>query len=158
MKMGLIGPGFTGLGYEMDYKGPFTEALVKRLTHIIKDFKPDEILTSGSPGAETIWAWVGMGQNVPITCVLSDPEFGKFFEHTNKEKLEKIKEASKLICVGSKNNIVTEKYRDDYIIDRSDIMIIVWDKRSGGRIHKALQHIEEKDRETILIDSNAINK
>lgn len=158
MKIGLIGAGFTELGYEMSYKGSYTSALIKRLKNIVKEFKPDGIFTPANPGAEMIWGWVAMNQKIPITCVLSNPDFGLHLERKNKLLLEKLKERSSLICVGSISNVVTETYRDTYIIDRSDLMVVVWNKRSAGRIHKAMMYIEEKDREIILIDTNAISK
>lgn len=157
MKMGLIGCGFSELGFEMDYKGPFMNALIRRLNGIVREFKPDEILTPANPGAEIIWAWVAMGKKIPITCVLTNPDYGKYLEHRNKQNLENLKRLSKVIYVGSVSNVATEKYRDDYIISRSDTIIVVWNKRTDTRIHKAMMQIEQKDREIILIDTNAIN-
>jgi len=152
---GLIGCSIEELGFEYDYHGPYNNALYNLLTEYVGTLQIDKAITGAVPGADFVWAWVAMAEIGDLVCLTACQRYGENWTLDNKERLQNIKiAAGKTITLGQgSSSDAKENFRDKAIIDRCDIIFVVWNTKSNNRIQNALAYAENQNKEVILINT-----
>lgn len=154
MKAGVIGGGFASINFEYSYTGTFSTALYELFHKLILDFGIHRGITGAVPGEDILWTWVLEALSIPFIAIIATNQYPLGFHSTDKERVEETKNAAEYIVTLGEGpyNGGKEQLRDRCIVERSDMIIFIWDKKSKGRTVNAMAYAETLDREIFLID------
>lgn len=158
MTASLIGGSLGEIGYEIQYTGPFCTAIYNTIEKYLEQIEIDKAITSCVPGAEFLWAWSIFNYGLPLTSILSCQNYGENFSQSDKHFLKDIvnNSAINMVLATGSSNPAKENFRDKTIIDRSDLIFVIWNKSPIGRIPNLLPYIKSTDKELILINTNEL--
>lgn len=158
MKIGVIGVDLDRLGKEYQYYGPYNDALNSRFEDLIEELDITAGISGATPGAETIFTWLILGRSMHMTTVVPCTEYTEGWAICDQDTYRNIIKCSNDVLTLGKGPLTDNKesFRDERIIDRADIMIVVWDMKGVGRMSKALEYIKKSRKEIILINTNEL--
>lgn len=154
---------FTGhrpdkLGFEYDYEGPYSEYLFQEIGCILKDIKPTKGIVGMALGVDTIAALECLYQGIPVTAAIP-------FKGQESRWPEKSQEIYKKILA---HKLVTPVYvcepgyhyrkmqiRNEWMVDRCDVLIAVWDETEGGTFN-CIKYADKKKQIIYIDPRNAI--
>lgn len=157
MKIAITGHRPSRLGNEYDYKGPYSVYIDFELRKIIEQLKPTHMISGMALGVDTIFAHLALEMNIPLIAAIPfEGQENKWFSENKKEYFDII------------NNPLTEKKyisepgyaawkmhkRDQWMVDKCDHLIVVWDGQPGGGTWSTLQYVTKVHLPHTLIDPN----
>lgn len=156
MRIGLIGCGLSEMEYEHNYTGKYSSFLVEKFLEILSQFELiEEIYSPVNPGPELLWAHTVLSEQYELSIMVTHRNQGSHLTEKQKEILDGVKEKASLMITGSYGTSQEEYRRDEMLIDKSDVMIIVEGDNSAyrdSRVKRALTYINAKDKEKIIIN------
>lgn len=124
------------LGNEYDLDGPITTKIRQEIIKILKQEKPDKIITGMALGVDQLFALIGIEMNIPIIAAIP---CGNYFSQwpLKSQKLYNEILSSKQIC--QITLVSDEEYkpylmqkRNEWMVDHCDKLIAVWNGTNGG--------------------------
>jgi uncharacterized phage-like protein YoqJ len=141
------------LGNEYDMKGPMSRKIYDRLCHTVEILKPTRMISGMALGVDMIFANLAINKGIPFTAAI--PFHGQ--EKTWPEQSQKLyrtilKYAFEVVIVSEGGYSASKmQKRNKWMIDKSGILIAVWDGTPGGTSN-AYHYAKDQVKEIIRID------
>jgi len=122
------------LGSEYDMKGPISRNIYSTLECIIAQLKPSLMITGMALGVDMIFANLAIRQNIPFIAAIPFEGQQKKWPLKSQQLYNRILSYAKekvVVCEGGYEPWKMQK-RNEWMVDRSDLLIAVWDGSKGG--------------------------
>ena len=123
------------LGNEYNLKGPISKKIYEKLTQVVKQIKPTKMITGMALGVDMLFANVAIRQNIPFIAAIPCKNQEKRWPKESQDLYNLI--INHPLC--EKYYVTEREYtpkcmqlRNIWMVDRSDILIAVWNGTEGG--------------------------
>jgi uncharacterized phage-like protein YoqJ len=122
------------LGNEYNMKGPISKKIYSRLDDLVAQLKPTKIITGMALGVDMIFANLAINRKIPLIAAIP------FVGQEKKWPIESQRIYNRILSYAEQKVIVSpEGYaswkmqvRNEWMVNRCDILIAVWDGTEGG--------------------------
>lgn len=123
------------LGNEYDLVGPYSEYIRGELKTILRNMKPEKVISGMALGVDTLWALVALELNIPVIAAIPFEGQERMWPAKSRSLYNLIltdKRVTKhVVCEGGYAAWKMQK-RNEWMVDNCDILVAVWDGTFGG--------------------------
>lgn len=156
MKIAITGHRPNKLGNDYNLNSPLTAKIEKRIREILKAENPDTLISGMALGIDTLFARIAIATNTPLIAAIPCGNQSNYWNDTAKAEYKSI-----LKHKGTTVKYVSElpftnwcmQARNQWMVDKSDLLIAVWDGSPGGT-QNCIKYAEKQKRRIIRIDPN----
>lgn len=158
MKIAITGHRPNKLANDYTLTSPLIAKIKKQILLILKEHKPDTLISGMALGIDTLFARIAIEQKIPLIAAIPCGNQSQFWGDKAKDEYKSI----------LKHRLTTAKYvsqlpftnwcmqaRNQWMVDNSDILIAVWDGTPGGTAN-CVKYAQKVKRTIILIDPNKL--
>lgn len=151
-----------------DYNEPHYIRLMTKLREVVINSinndknEPLELISGMALGVDTLFAVLALelkqeGYNVRLVCALPfKGQEGNWIPESKKLYHEILARADEVVCVcGEGYAAYKMQRRNEYMVDRSDLLIAVWDKSNGGTAN-CVRYANRKIKDVIYLNPKNI--
>lgn len=154
VSIGLTGHRPPRLGYETDIlKDKRWYPIIDWVKEKIKECGATDVWCGMAVGSDMALAQAALelkdeGEDITIHCVYPCEHYNDF--RMFMEPFRRLRdEVTDHRCLNQKWSQTAEDDRDQYIVEKSDILLAIWDGKEGGGTYSTIQRAKEKDIEVI---------
>ena len=156
MTIAVTGHRPSKLGNEYDLVGKYSDHIRKRLQDVINEYNPESIISGMALGVDTIWAKLGISNNLrviaAIPCLNQGNIWAKIAKATYKEILDHPFVTSHYVS-DSEFTMYCMQNRNKWMVDNCDLLVGVWDGTSGGT-KNCIDYARKKKTSVLIINPN----
>lgn len=159
-------PGTIGLG--SNYNSDSWKKLIEIIKDLLIEYKCTELITGLGLGVETASALATIAlkrtiSNIKLHCAIPCKSFASNWPEGSRKLYEDILSKADIFTIVSGNTTYTPsvvQMKNQYLIDHSDMMIIVWNGIESGSTYDCIQSVKKVGKKIILVDprNNSIKK
>jgi uncharacterized phage-like protein YoqJ len=153
MKIAVTGHRPDKLGNEYDMKGPISKKIYQALDETIQTLKPKQIISGMALGVDMIFANLAINRGIPfIAAIPFEGQESKWPEGSQRvyRKILSYAKQTVIVCPGGYAAWKMQK-RNEWMVDRADLVIAVWDGSEGGT-HNCVNYAIDKGKDIRRID------
>lgn len=154
VSIGLTGHRPPRLGYETDIsKDKRWYPIIDWIKEKLKECSATDVWCGMAVGSDMALAQAALelkdeGEDITIHCVYPCEHYNDF--RMFMEPFRRLRdEVTDHRCLNQKWSQTAEDDRDQYIVEKSDILLAIWDGKEGGGTYSTIQRAKEKDIEVI---------
>lgn len=148
------------LGNEYDSNGPYSDWIRENFIKIIEEKKPTLAISGMALGVDMIWAETAYEKGIKVLAAIpfkgqeckwpekSRNRYSNFLQQENVEIY--------CVCEGAYTPWKMQA-RNEYMVDKANILLAVWDKTPGGTAN-CVKYAQEQEKDIIYIDPNGWKK
>jgi len=157
MKVAATGHRPSRLGNEYDYDGPYTAYIRSELHKLLRQLKPNKMISGMALGFDTIFALAALNSDTPLIAAIP-------FEGQESKWFQKSQELYHNIL---NDPLTTQEYicepgyaawkmhkRDQWMVDECDHLIAVWDGKPKGGTFSTIEYAKKIKRPYTIINPN----
>lgn len=160
MIVSVIGGYMSDLGNELKYVGEKSEFVYNQLEKFYYELEATSGISGMTPGAEIIWCWLLETMNAELTAAIPSQGFVKSlstFDFDIYEEILKNSRTTRMQINTGPSVCWKDHHRYCWMIDRSDIIIFIWDGANNS-IENAFAYAKHMKKESIIINPNNYRK
>ncbi len=160
MKLAITGHRPHKLNNEYDLYGPVSTFLKEELTKILRALKPEEILTGMALGVDQLFALIAINEGIKVHASIPCANHESRWPRKSRELYHKIlKDDLVQVYMVDDGPYAPWKMqkRNQYMVDKCDKLIAVWDGSSGGTAN-CIKYAQEVGRDILFIDPSEVIK
>lgn len=158
MKITITGHRPDKLDNDYTYQSELSKKIIKVLQEQIELLKPTEMISGMALGIDTIWAVLAIKNKIPLHASIPCEEHSGKWPKPSQDLYRKLLRYSKCEAV-----LVSEGYytpgcmqkRNEYMVDRCDMLIAVWDGTPGGTAN-CVRYAEKVDKVILIINPKTL--
>lgn len=157
MKIAITGHRPGRLGYEYDYKGPYSDYIYFKLCELIEQLKPNQMISGMALGVDTMFANLALSKNIPLIAAIPFKGQETNWRPKNQEEYFDIihDPLTEKKYISEPGYVAWKMHtRDRWMVDNCDHLIVVWDGQPGGGTYSTLQYAIKIHLPHTLIDPN----
>lgn len=142
------------LGGEWDLEGPVSVRLFEALRSALDELRPSGLISGMALGVDMAWALVGLERSLPvIAAVPFEGQEARWSPAARRRYAEILAHplVTKVVVAPGGYNAHKLQVRNEWMVDRCDLLLAVWDGTPGGTAN-CVRYAERTGRRTIRID------
>jgi uncharacterized phage-like protein YoqJ len=131
----------------------------RKIEALLKELKPEKVLTGGAIGVDQWAAFIAYRLNIPYVMALPFQGQEKRWSQESQTAYRKLlsKAAEVVIVSEGGYSAAAMQLRNQYLVDHCDQLIAFFDGQPNGGTHNCLQYAKSIDKPTLIIPITTSN-
>lgn len=142
------------LGGEWDLEGPVSAKLFAALRRALDELRPSSVISGMALGVDTAWALVGIERGIPVTAAVPFEGFDARWSPAARRRYAEILShplVTKVIVAPGAYNPHKLQVRNEWMVNRCDLLLAVWDGTLGGTAN-CVRYAQRVGRRMVVVD------
>lgn len=154
MKIAVTGHRPSRLNKEYDGTGPMSNWIKGKINKVLDKHGPTMLISGMALGVDMLFAEIAIERNIDLLAAIPCKEQEKVWPQKSQDRYNQILQydnCSKVYVSENYSGWAMQK-RNQYMIDKADLVIAVWDGSASGGTYNAVQYAKNTKKEIITIN------
>lgn len=154
MKIAITGHRPQKLNREYNGTGPMSTWVKKKVNDTLDIYGPTMLISGMALGVDMLFAEIAIERNVPLLAAIPCKGQEKIWPKKSQDRYNKILsyENCEKVYVNENYSGWAMQKRNEYMIDRCDILLAVWDKIASGGTYNCVKYAKSKNKQIHYIN------